>query len=459
MDSKYETIKSHIKEQLASGTIRSGGKLPSIREISTQFTCSKNTVIRAYDDLENEHLIYSVPKSGYYAVLHSSPADHQPSGIIDFSAAAPDPAFMPYQDFQHCLNLAIERYQEQLFSYSDPQGLLSLRIALEKHLTASQVFARPEQIGVVSGSQQALHLLSAMPFPNGKSTILVEQPTYHGMLKSLELLDVTVIGIARSGDGIDLTELERHFRNNHIKFFYTVPRYHNPLGTSYNREQKKQIARLAEKYDVYIVEDDYLADLETDRKADPIYSYDLSGHTIYIKSFSKTMLPGLRLAAAVLPIQLIQTFRLFKSSYDLSTAVLSQAALEIYMNCGMFDRHVEKIREHYRARMNALRNACNRHLPPQLGVNVPEGGIFTRITLPNRLSAEDLASALKQQNVLVVPTDRCYLPTTPLDKGIRISIIRTDETQIANGIRLIGEVVENLLQRETTTQAEYEFRA
>ncbi|MFC7442507.1 PLP-dependent aminotransferase family protein [Laceyella putida] len=452
MDKKYEIIKGFIQDQIRSGKIKAGGKLPSIREISNQFACSKNTAIRAYDELEKDHLIYSVPKSGYFAVLRSSTINHQPSGLIDFSSASPDPDVMPYEDFQHCLNRAIELYQDQLFSYSDPQGFFSLRMELEKHLARSQVFAKPEQICVVSGSQQALHLLTVMPFPNGKSTILVEQPTYYGMLRTINLLGVTAIGIRRTKDGIDLEELERHFRSNHIKFFYTVPRYHNPLGTSYNQEQKKQIARLAEKYDVYIVEDDYLADLEINPKADPIYSYDLSAHTIYVKSFSKVMLPGLRLAAAVLPRSLMETFRLFKASCDLSSPVLSQAALEIYLNCGMFYRHTAYMRERYRIRMEALRNACNHLLPPEIDVNVSEGGIFAQIILPDQIPAMDLTTALKQQNVLMMPTDLCFLQTFPKDNGIRISIIHTNEAQIESGIRLIGKATEKHLLHQKTPQ-------
>ncbi|MBA4496066.1 PLP-dependent aminotransferase family protein [Paenactinomyces guangxiensis] len=446
---KYEIVKGYIKEQLHSGKIKPGGKLPSIREISIQFSCSKNTAIRAYHDLEKEHLIYSVPKSGYYAVLRASTMNLQPPGLIDFSSASPDPDVMPYEDFQHCLNRAIELYQDQLFSYSDPQGFFSLRKELSKHLAISQVFTRPEQICMVSGAQQALHLLTVMPFPNGKSTILVEQPAYYGMIRSIELLGVRAVGIRRTKEGIDLKELERHFRSNHIKFFYTVPRFHNPLGTSFSQEQKKQIARLAEKYDVYIVEDDYLADLEMDRKADPIYSYDPSGHTIYIKSFSKVMLPGLRLAAAVLPQSLIETFRMFKSSCDLSSTALSQAALEIFLNCGMFNRHTEYMRNRYHKRMEILRNACNQWLPSELSVHVPEGGIFSRMVLPDQLPAIDLAATLKQQNVLVVPTNRSFLKTFPKENGLRISIIHTNEAQIESGIRLIGEAAEQLLSRTT----------
>ncbi|MFE1629505.1 PLP-dependent aminotransferase family protein [Brevibacillus reuszeri] len=448
MENKYEVVKSRIKEQLLANKIKPGEKLPSIRAASEQWACSVNTAIRAYQELEKEHLIYSVPKSGYYAVLRSASSLQSTVERIDFSAASPDPQVMPYKDFQHCLNRAIELYEDQLFSYSDPQGFFSLRRELESHLASSQVFASPSQISVVSGGQQALHLLAAMPFPNGKNAVLVEQPTFHGMLRCLELFGVTTLGIERGADGIDLDELERHFRNNQIKFFYTIPRFHNPLGASFTETQKKEIARLAERYDVYILEDDYLADMEVTAKADPIYSYDQSGHVIYVKSFSKIMLPGLRLATVVLPASLMETFRMFKASCDSSTSVLSQAALELYLKCGMYEHHSAMVREHYQARMQALGDACKRHLSPAFRTEIVKGGIFSRILLPDWINPNDLIAGLHHQNVRITSTDQNYLRTFPRDNGVRVSIIQTDEDQIEKGIRLLAETAASIEEKQ-----------
>ncbi|MDO3676657.1 PLP-dependent aminotransferase family protein [Paenibacillus ehimensis] len=452
---KFEAIKADIQRKLASGGIRPGAKLPSIRDVSVQYGCSKNTAIRAYDELEREHLIYSVPKSGYYAVVRSEqPSSAEQLERIDLATATPDPAVMPYADFQHCLDQAIELYQDRLFSYADPLGFRSLRQALQKHLTTAQVFAEPERIAVVSGSQQAIHMLASMPFPNGKTAILVEQPTYFGMLRTLELLGMTAIGIARTDEGIDLDELERHFRTNTIKFFYTVPRYHNPMGTSLSQEQKQAIARLAERYDVYIVEDDYLADLETKRRADPIYSLNRSGHVIYVKSFSKVTLPGLRLGTAVVPQPLLETFRLFKTSTDSSTSALSQAALELYLTCGMFDRHAAQMREHYRTRMEALRTAAARYLPQEVGLRVPDGGVFARLLVPLPLEADDLLAALKQQNVAALPTARSYLRTFAKDNGLRLSVMRANEAQIDEAVRRIADWIGQARRRKPQLQWE-----
>lgn len=452
MENKYEVVKALLKEQLMTSAIRPGEKLPSIRAASELWACSKNTAIRAYQELEKEHLIYSVPKSGYYAVLRPVPGMQATTDWIDFSSATPDADVMPYKDFQHCLNRAIELYEDQLFTYSDPQGFFTLRRSLEKHLAHSQIFALPSQICVVSGAQQALHLLASMPFPNGKGAVLVEQPTFQGMLRSLDLMGVTTLGLERTMEGIDLDELERHFRNNHIKFFYTVPRFHNPLGASYTAEQKKRIAKLAEQYDVYIVEDDYLADMDTDDKADPIYAYDQAGKVIYVKSFSKIMLPGLRLASVVLPTSLMETFRLFKASSDSSTSALSQAALELYLNCGMYDHHASLVRERYRLRMQHLAECCERLLPPVIDVKVGRGGIFARLPIPDEVDLHDLITSLHSQQVRVTSTEHNYLRTFRRDHGLRMSIIQTDFTKIERGIQIVANTVECLIDRKKTSR-------
>lgn len=234
MDTKYNGIVKDIKNQLANGDLLAGSKLPSVRQLSEKFSCSKNTVIKAYDELEKEHLIFSVPKSGYYVVNEFQHLDNR-RATIDFLSAGPDKNIMPYIDFQHCINQAIDTYKEELFTYSDQQGFYSLRVQLVKYLQSLQVFTEPERLFIVSGSQQALNLLVSMPFPNGKNNILIEQPTYFGFIESANLHSITTFGIDLSMDGIDFERLEYIFRNNDIKFFYIVPRFQNPLGHSYTK--------------------------------------------------------------------------------------------------------------------------------------------------------------------------------------------------------------------------------
>jgi DNA-binding transcriptional MocR family regulator len=442
MDMKYTKIMDVIQERMSSGKLGTGNKLPSIRQLSEQFNCSKNTIIRAFNELEKQHFIYSVPKSGYYVVNKSqSTKSDSIKNKIDFLSAGPDKVAMPYLDFQHCLNKAIDLYKEELFNYSDQQGFYSLRLQLIKHLQDLQVFTVPERLFIVSGSQQALNLLVSMPFPNGKTNILLEQPTYFGFVDSVQLHNTTTFGIERTMDGIDLNQLEFIFRNNQIKFFYTVPRFHNPLGHSYTNEQKKKIVELAQQYDVYIVEDDYLGSLDQNPKSDPMFAYDPSGRVIYIKSFSKVMLPGLRLGIAVLPHLMVSTFLRYKFNADFNSSALSQGALEIYLKSGMFHAHIKRIRELYQRKMKLLQDACEQLLSADTFYSKPSSGFYLTVYLPEQIKAKQMVHLLSQENIFVDDAVRMFLPEYRKENMLRLSISQVEENLIKQGVEQISRYI------------------
>ncbi|MGG4345504.1 PLP-dependent aminotransferase family protein [Paenibacillus lautus] len=439
---KYLSILSDMESKISEGQYRPGQKLPSVRRAALTYGCSVSTVLRAYAELEKRHAIYSVSQSGYYVVDRpKEEEDASVSTTIDFSSASPDVNVFPYLDFQHCLNKAIDTYKYELFTYGDPQGMEKLRHTLVSHLAGAQVFTTAERIVITAGAQQALEILTKMPFPGGNSAILVEQPSYNNYLQLLESAGVPVIGMTRTAAGIDLQALEEYFRSGHIKFFYTMSRYHNPLGTSYSAEQRKAIANLAAKYNVYIVEDDYMADLGEERGYDPIYAYNRTSHVVYLKSFSKIIFPGLRLGAVVLPERLLETFHAYSSYGD--TSLLSQAALEIYISNGMYERHKQKIYSQYEVRMQALNAAVQRFEGTGLIEAVPsDGGIYKLFKLPQTVNLERLIRRLQERNIHVVSGKLFYLSDYRMrEKFIRISISRARLNQIEEGVRAIVEEV------------------
>ncbi|MGG4207766.1 PLP-dependent aminotransferase family protein [Paenibacillus jamilae] len=364
---------------------------------------------------------------------------------IDFASAAPAPSSIVQAEFRQCMNKALELFEASIFTYTDPQGLPSLRQELIKLFQKQQVFPSTQQVFIFSGAQQALHLLAGMPFPNGKPNILVEQPTYWGMLATLKTQNQTVIGIERTQDGIDWVTLERHFQSNMIKFFYTIPRFHNPLGTSYTAKDKQRLAELAKVYDVYIIEDDYLANLETNSKADPIHAYHGASHVIYLRSFSKVLLPGLRIAAAVVPDALIPLMQWHKHTADLSTSVLSQGLLEIFMKSGMYDHHAKQMKSLYHERIKHLKEVSQRLLPKEcLYTTQSSGGLFAALRLSDSINSEDLVHRLENRGVDILTTDGQFLSSFQKHNLLRISIIRTDQNEIEEGIRIIAEELNDM---------------
>lgn len=442
---KYEEIMEYIKNSIKSKKLNHPKKLPSIRSMQELFQCSTGTVLKAYEKLEQDHIIYSVPKSGYYIVddFHNQTPSKQP--ISDFSAVNLNSEAFPYKNFQHCLNKSIDLYKEKLFAYSDPRGLKSLINVLSKHIQSYQIFTKPDNIIITSSSQQALNILSTMPFPNGKSNILVEQPTYYGMIKFLELNNIPALGINRDFNGINLDELEKLFKYGNIKFFYSIPRFHNPTGTSYSRLEKQEIVKLAEKYDVYVVEDDIAADLDMDKKNDPMFSYDISSRVIYLKSYSKILMPGLRVAALILPNLLVNEFLEYKKWTDMNSPILSQGALEIYIKNGMFDSHMKQLVSLYSSRINCLKGTLLEYKHPSLQYNIPKSGYFGCIYVNGSLKYDKIVSSLNHKNIKIFNTSECFLKQYKCNNYFRITISKVNEKQIKKNIPIILDVIQKHL--------------
>lgn len=238
---------------------------------------------------------------------------------MDFSSSSPDPGLFPHQDFHHCLNKAFEINSRQLFTCGDLAVTDNLKRTLVTRLADSQLFAKAELIMLTTGIQHAPGILALMPFPNGRTEILVEQPSYNLFLRFLEAERLPVSWIMRTSGGINLDELE------------------------------------------YVVEDDYMADLGEVKRFEPIYALDRTSHVVCLKSFSKIIFPGLRLGAAVLPELLVDTFRQYSRFAE--TSVLSQAVLDVYIKNGMDARHCRSMYKHYAARNQRLHKALRKHDP------------------------------------------------------------------------------------------------
>ena len=330
--SKYEQVVAYLKEGIESGTFPTGSRLPSIRNISQDFHCSKDTVQRALLELRYEKYIYSKPQSGYYVLEQQSSHD-------DLEILVNDEHLGAYDDFRLCVNESLIGRENYLYNYYEHQeGLEELRKSVQKLLFEQAIYSKPDQLVLTSGTQQALFILSQIDFPSRTQEILVEQPTYHRMNQLLLAQGLPYQTIERRIDGIDLNELEQHFKTGKIKFFYTIPRFHYPLGHSYTDQEKRAILDLAAKYQIYIVEDDYLGDL--DPKMGQTFHYlDQDDLVIYIKSFSTSLFPALRITALILPNAIKEAFVSYKNILDYDNNLIMQKALSLYIDSQLFEKN------------------------------------------------------------------------------------------------------------------------
>ena len=330
---KYQRIVDKITKDIKEGKLATGQKIPSVRKLAERYHCSKDTAQKALIELKYQKYIYAVPKSGYY-VLENAQEEKQ-----DLELPVRDDRHQAYEDFRLCVNETLIGREKYLFNYYPQQeGLEDLRRSVQKLMLDSAVYASRDQLVLTSGTQQALYILSQIDFPNQKERILVEQPTYHRINDLLLAQKLPCETIERTPQGINLGELEKIFQSGKIKFFYTIPRFHYPLGHSYSRQDKEEILRLAQLYNVYVVEDDYLSDFDGRREL-TFHYLDNSQRVIYIKSFSTSLFPALRITALLLPPQIQKTFIAYKSAVDYDSNLIMQKALSLYIDSLMFEKN------------------------------------------------------------------------------------------------------------------------
>jgi len=354
-ESKYQVVVSFLKKGIESGKFPTGSRLPSIRQLSQDFSCSKDTIQRALLELRHEQYLYAKPQSGYYVLEQGQ---HQ-----DLEIEVTDEHASAYDDFRLCVNETLIGRENYLFNYYDNQeGLEELRQSVHQLLFDQALYCKPDQLVLTSGTQQALFILSQINFPSKGAEILVEQPTYHRMNRLLVAQGLAYQTIERRIDGIDLEELEEQFKSGKIKFFYTIPRFHYPLGHSYSDQEKRAILNLANQYGVYIVEDDYLGDLDS-KKGQTFHYLDTEDRVIYIKSFSTSLFPALRITALILPNALKEAFVSYKNILDYDSNLIMQKALSLYIDSQLFEKNRLarlSLQENYQAQIKELleKNTC-----------------------------------------------------------------------------------------------------
>ncbi|MGE7913567.1 PLP-dependent aminotransferase family protein [Lysinibacillus xylanilyticus] len=445
---KYQQIVVDILYEIEQGFLAEGAKLPSIRELKNQYFCSSETVIKALNELKYQHRIFSIPKSGFYVLSKSNYQSTENTNMIDFATATPEKTMFPYTEFQHCLNQAIEIQQGGLFSYGmTVNGLESLIVEMKKLLEQYQVFANKENIVITTGTQQALYILTAIPFPNEGDTILVEQPTYHLFNRLLETTNIKCLGIKRDANGIDLQQLENIFAEHRIKFFYTMPRFHNPLGTSFSKKEKLNILALAKKYNVYIVEDDYVADFDLNTKADPMFAYDVCHRVIYLKSFSKIIFPGLRVGITVLPNIILDKFLALKRVIDYDTSLITQGALELYLKSGMFHSHSRLIAQKYAEKSSILHQEVQKLASSSIIGYTQPSSLDTKlhIVLPEKLHVNTLIQRLLVEDVHLNAIDDNYLINFYKENILKIDARNTNQSLVPLGVQKIFIAIAGLL--------------
>ena len=345
---KYQEVSLQIRQQIEEGIYKKGDRLPSIREMIQQYNCNKDTILKALHLLKEESLIYPVEKSGYYVLKNRVPVRNTTK------IGLPNPTQFPIEDFRKCLNESVmASYEGASNQRESVRGDRELIEAMVPLLESYGVYAKEDQLSITTGTQQALYILLQLI---GTGGLLLEQPTYSRMNQLVKELGLPyqIIEREQTQDTISLEALEQIFQSGTIRYFYTISRFHNPLGMSYPDSVKKKIVELAEKYQVYIIEDDYMADYERGT-ATPLHYFDTNERVIYVKSFSSILFSAFKMGIVVLPNALIKEFEKRKQLLDFDSNLLMQKTLALFIQNGLFEKHRQKMVAHYHEKSQQFR--------------------------------------------------------------------------------------------------------
>ena len=345
---KYQEVSFQIRRQIEEGIYKKGDRLPSIREMIQQYECNKDTILKALHLLKEESLIYPVEKSGYYVLKNRVPVRNTTK------IGLPNPMQFPIEDFRKCLNESVmvsyEGVSNQRESIRGDRELIEAMVPL---LESYGVYVKEGQLSITTGTQQALYILLQLI---GTGGLLLEQPTYSRMNQLVKELEIPyqIIEREQTQDTISLEKLEQFFQSGTIRYFYTISRFHNPLGMSYPDSVKKKIVELAEKYQVYIIEDDYMADYERGT-ATPLHYFDTNERVIYVKSFSSILFSAFKMGIVVLPNALVKEFEKRKQLLDFDSNLLMQKTLALFIQNGLFEKHRQNMVAHYHEKSQQFR--------------------------------------------------------------------------------------------------------
>ena len=477
----YEQIEAYLRQGILSGSLAADTRLPASRQLARDLGVNRITVENAYAELETDGLIYSRMGSGTY-VLPPSPlltlskdspgapwplwqqsvefqdrtSKYQPPAAmfkkpirqtnpINFDSGIGDAHLFPAEDFRKVLQTVMRRDGIAALDYGEPNGHGALRETIAHILASQGLQTQPENVLITAGSQQALSLISQLLLKPG-DVILVESPTYSGALDLFRSLDFRVVGIPMDGQGMQVEMLEKLLQQHHPKLIYTIPNFHNPTGTCLSSQRRRQLIVLADRYNIPILEDDFVGDLRYEGRTQPaLKALDPGGRVIYINTFSKILMPGLRVGFLIAEGPVYNALVNFKRVNDLATSTLVQRAVEAYVTVGRYQAHLRRSCQIFRKRRDTMLLAIRRYLPAEIRFDTPLGGLFIWLQLPGNLSSEMLLPLAWEEGVVFAPGNEFFPDKLDGRNWLRLNFVAQAPDQINEGIKRLGSAIKRLI--------------
>ncbi len=379
-----------------------------------------------------------VPADGTDAVGAILQAAADPK-IISFAGGLPAPELFPVKEMKATVDKVFEEHGQEAMQYGAAKGVTALREVIQQHVKEKEnVDSELDNVLVTTGSEQALDLVGKA-FVDPGDTVLVEQPTYLCALDVFRSYGANFASVEMDEDGMKMDALEEALKANpNTKLIYTVPNFQNPTGRTMTEERRKQLAELAEKYDVYVLEDNPYGEIRFAGQHVPaVKSFDKSGHVLYMSTFSKTLAPGFRLGWLVADKNVVNKLTVLKQSADLHTDNLAQFAVAQFFADNDVDAHVKEISALYGKRKDLMLEGIKKYFPEGVKYTDPEGGMFLWVEVPGVDDTVELFKECLEHDVAFVPGDPFFADGVQ-PGAFRLNYSNMKEDQIEVGLKRLG---------------------
>lgn len=452
-------VYQQIHAAIIDGRLQANAVLPSTRDLATQLDVSRSTIATAYDRLSANGLIRSRPGAGSFVnattassaptsstdpPIGTSPLRPRPlwdrvseppdmsavQATYDFRSGIPDAALFPYSTFRALVANQLRLSAVGNGTHIGSAGHRGLRTAIARHIGVSRaVRATPDDITITNGSQQAFDLIGRVLLDPG-DVVAVEDPGHLSVRRTFTALGADVIGIPIDAEGLVVDALPRNTR-----LIYVTPSHQYPLGMTMSLRRRRALLAWAEHSDAAIVEDDYDGEYRYGGpQLEPLRHLDATGRVLYVGSFSKILLPTLRLGFVIAPPPLHAALRKAKHATDWHTSIPLQAATATFIENGMLARHIRRMRSVYSQRHHVVRAGLSEHLDDHLRALPSAAGIHIATELLDPSIDDDaLAKRAARAGIAIQPLSMFALDQQPR-RGLLIGYGAITEERIGAGL-------------------------
>lgn len=446
----YEQIYNSIKEEIVTGALPFGARLPSARRLAKHLDVSRNTIDTAYAQLSAEGYIESKPKRGFFVCQVEELAElHIPIRIeeeeeeasveripYDFSPSGVDMAQFPYHIWRKLLKEIMIDDNSELFQKGNFQGDLELRKAIMYYLRQSRgVHVHTSQIIVAAGMENLLFLLHQIM--GEKVSIGIENPVYKNAYSILKELNFKIHPISMDENGMSVKQLEMTDAN----LAYVTPAHQYPTGVIMPVGRRSQLLRWAKKDpDRYIIEDDYDSEFRYQGKPIPaMQGLDDGENVIYIGTFSKAIAPAIRASYMVLPKKLVKTYQTIGQTFSCAVSRIDQKVLTLFLTEGHFERHLNRMRNIYKEKHDLLITSLRR-LDQNIKIYGHGAGAHIIASFPVD-DQERFQKELREKGVMIYPLSWYYIEGKPKEEEYILGFTRMKKEDMIRGIEMIGEIL------------------